>query len=195
MHQLELGRELSDSCVLCGLEHYQAKRYLEGVANDGVNNIPLRQRLMRLGGYCPRHCLVFDELTHLLSSAILFDDFLKTRLARAAAGKRPLNLQCEACAVEQKTRDALMQSIKRYRQDAALQEFLLTAPLCLSHIEQLSRQLPEAVRKQLIAKHDGLLSRLAELIRKHDYRFSDENMTPEEIKSVRQALTLLGVRE
>jgi hypothetical protein len=192
LHQLRQGHTENANCALCGLEEVQVRRYLEGVGNDGVNNIPLRQRLARLGGYCPAHCEQFSRLTHLLSVAILLEDFVKARLERARAGKRPIPIRCEACDVALKARAAFQDAVRRHRRTDLLHETLLAMPLCLTHLEIVCRFVPPEVRVQLVARHDALLKDLAEVVRKHDYRFTHEPMSPQETGSVPAALRLLG---
>ena len=188
LRQIEIGSGVSSLCALCGLEQHAARRYLEGVANDGVNNIPLRQRLTRKGGYCGRHCKVFAGEAHLLSSAILFEDFLERRLGNALAG-RTTRITCEACEAEKDMRRAVRTSLKRSRKDEALHEALEKTPLCLTHLELVCAALPKEARARLIDRHRDLRARLAEVVRKHDYRFSG-SVTQEEARSVREALAL-----
>lgn len=191
LRQLQEGHTENTTCALCGLEEMQVRRYLEGVGNDGVNNIPLRQRLTRLGGYCPAHCEQFSRLTHVLSVAILLEDFVKARLERARAGKRPIPIRCEACDVAKRARSAVQDALKRHRKVELLHNRLLAIPLCLSHLEIVCRLAPPEVRQQLVARHDPLLNDLAEVIRKHDYRFTHEAISPQESASVQTALRLL----
>ena len=65
----------SSGCHLCGYEQFQAQRFLEGIANDGVNDPPLRHRLRNKGGFCARHINVFVNQARILSSAILTRGF------------------------------------------------------------------------------------------------------------------------
>ena len=193
-----LIREFEDAnaksgCSLCWLETRQVTRYLTGVANDGVNNIPLRQKLAERGGYCPPHCAQFADIANPLSAAVLLEAFLKQRLTNAEKGNRPTKIQCEACEVAGKANRTFVKSIRQHRKSDEVQQKLLKAELCLTHLELISRNLPEAVRQQLVAQHDDLRENLAELIRKHDYRFSDETLTGEEKRGVAGALELLGV--
>ena len=188
LRQIEVGSEVSSTCALCGLEGHAARRYLEGVANDGVNNIPLRGRLARKGGYCGRHYKVFASEAHLLSSAILLEDFLGRRLETAAAG-RTTRVTCEACEAEADMRRAVRTSLKRSRKDTELHEALERTPLCLTHLELVCAALPREARERLVEKHRDLRARLAEVVRKHDYRFSG-TVTQEEARSVREALAL-----
>jgi hypothetical protein len=95
----------------------RAQRYLRGIAQDGVNDIPLRQRLRRAGGYCQRHGLMFAENSLLLPAAILLQDILQTRLERIARGdKRPI--VCEVCQLEQTYAKQVIRFVKRKRRSA-----------------------------------------------------------------------------
>ncbi len=179
------------SCLLCAYEKYQAKRYLEGIANDGINDPPLRIRLRNKGGFCGRHTAEFVEEARVLSSAILLEAMLSYRLDRARFGKRPIVVNCEACEVELKTRDNLTKTIKRSRDDKALLDFLFQSESCVGHLELICQQLPEQVRHRFVDKHFKLLKNLAEVIRKHDYRFVSEGISEEETQSIKQALDLL----
>jgi hypothetical protein len=191
-HQLRVARERDAGCSLCGLERYQARRYLEGIASDGVNDPPLRDRLVRQGGYCVRHSREFVALSLLLPSAILLEDVVGYRLRHARQGKRANKLHCAACEVEHKVRTAIAKSVRRHRHEAVLHELLLAGTLCLPHLELVCPELPEPVRQKLIDAHQGLLHDLAEVIRKHDYRFTHEPISAAESASVKAALALLG---
>jgi hypothetical protein len=177
-------------CLFCGYERHQARRYLLGIANDGINDPPLRIRLRNKGGFCGRHTQEFVEEARVLSSAILLEAMLSHRLERARFGKRPIVVDCEACEVEIKTRDNLAKSIKRSRDDKAFLDYLFQSELCVGHLELVCHQLPEQARYRFVDKHYTLLQNLAEVIRKHDYRFVSEGISEEETKSIKEALGL-----
>ncbi len=179
------------SCLFCAYEKHQARRYLLGIANDGINDPPLRIRLRNKGGFCGGHTEEFVEEARVLSSAILLEAMLSYRLERARFGKRPVVIDCEACEVERKTRDNLAKSMKRSRDDKAFLEYVFQAELCVSHLELVCQQLPEPLRHRFVDKHYQLLQNLSEVIRKHDYRFVSEGINEEETQSIKQALNLL----
>ena len=192
LHDLEDASKQTEGCILCFLERRQVSRYLEGVAADGVNNIPLRQKLSSRGGYCAPHSAAFAALASPLSAAILLESFVTLRLGRAAQGKRPVPLRCEACEVGVKTRQSYVKSVARNRAAPELHKVLLAGNLCLDHLELLCKNLSAEVRNALVAQNDGLLQNLAELVRKYDYRFQNETITDEEKRSIKTALRLLG---
>jgi hypothetical protein len=178
-------------CLLCAYEKHQARRYLEGIANDGINDPPLRIRLRNKGGFCGRHTEEFVEEARVLSSAILLEAMLSHRLERARFGKRRVVVNCEACEIERKTRDNLTKNIKRSREDKAVLDYLFQNELCAGHLELVCQQLPEQARYRFVDKHYQLMQNLAEVIRKHDYRFVSEGISEEETRSIKQALNLL----
>jgi hypothetical protein len=177
-------------CLLCAYEKYQARRYLSGIANDGINDPPLRIRLRNKGGFCGRHTEEFVGEARVLSAAILLEAMLSYRLERARFGKRPITVNCEACEVEVKTRDNLAKSIKRSREDKELMDYLFQSELCVGHLELVCQQLPEPARHRFVDKHFQLMQNLSEVIRKHDYRFVSEGISEEETQSIKQALAL-----
>ena len=195
LRQLQQAQTQQGGCAYCALEHYQVSRYLMGVANDGVNNIPLRQRLQQQGGYCLRHCQAFNVHSHVLSSAILLDAFVSSRLARVEAGKRPQVIACEACSIEDSTRKLIRDTLGRYRNDSQVQQLLQDFPPCLPHLESFAPKLPAPLRQTLVAQHQPLRHNLAELIRKHDYRFQQESISDAERGSIQAALRVLGAAE
>ena len=195
LRELTAANDKAEGCSLCWLERRQVTRYLTGVANDGVNNVPLRQKLAERGGYCAPHCRNFAEIANPLSGAILLEAFLSLRLKRSHQGKRPVKLRCEACEAAEKTRETFRKNIKQHRKSEEVQGALVEADLCLTHLELACQVLPEAARTRLVAQHDGLKKNLAELIRKHDYRFTDETITEEEKKSIAGALELFGAEK
>jgi hypothetical protein len=178
-------------CLLCAYECHQARRYLLGIANDGINDPPLRIRLRNKGGFCGRHTEEFVEEARVLSSAILLEAMLSHRLERVRFGKRPIVVKCEACEIELKTRDNLAKSIKRSREEKSFIDFLFQSEVCAGHLELVCQQLPEQARHRFVDKYSQLMQNLAEVIRKHDYRFVSEGIKEEETQSIKEALNLL----
>ena len=142
LHDFKEAEERTEGCILCFLERRQVMRYLGGVASDGVNNIPLRQKLAARGGYCAAHSADFAALASPLSAAILLESFLQERLERAGQGKRPVTLRCEACEVGATARQTYAKTIRRNHSSPDVQTVLLNGKLCLDHLELLCRFLP-----------------------------------------------------
>ena len=192
IYDLETAVAQGERCALCWLEQRQVSRYLEGVSNDGVNNIPLRLRLAKRGGYCAEHSQQFADLAHALSSAILLESFLKQKLENAMAGKRPIRVDCEACEIKADNRKSYAQSLQRLNKKPEIQDLLLRARLCASHVEIASHRAPPFFAAELVSAHDELMHKLSEFVRKYDYRVAGKELhTEEEKQSIKHALKLL----
>lgn len=165
----------------------RAERYLRGIAQDGVNDIPLRQRLRRTGGYCQRHAVMFATNSLLLPSAILLQDILHIRLGRISDGdKRPI--VCDVCQLEEGYAKQVIQFVRRKRKNPAVHAQILTLPWCFTHLEALAHVLPPPVRAQLVDRFAATDAHLSEVIRKHDYRFVNETISEPERDSVKVVL-------
>ncbi len=192
IYDLETAVAQREGCALCWLERRQVSRYLEGVSNDGVNNIPLRIRLAKKGGYCSEHSQQFAEIAHALSSAILLESFLKQKLENAEKGRRPLQISCEACEIKADNRKSFAQSLQRSNKKPEIQALLLKARLCATHLQIASHRAPPLFAAQLTAEHDELMHNLSEFVRKYDYRVAGKELhTEEEKQSIKRALALL----
>ncbi|MEM7734992.1 MAG: hypothetical protein AAF267_04310 [Deinococcota bacterium] len=183
-----LEQHRDSSCAVCGLLEARSLRYLEGIARDGVNDIPLRQRLRKQGGYCARHAKLFADQSLLLPTAILLKDMLDARLERVIDGNtKPI--RCEACQLEADYLEHLIKHIRKHKQ--AAEAVLMTLPLCLTHLTAVCKPFPKPVREKLIRRFDVTDAHLSEVIRKHDYRFQDEAISKDERASVEVVLGLL----
>ena len=192
IHDLETALQETQSCAICWLEQRQVTRYLTGVSNDGVNNIPLRMRLAKKGGYCSEHSEQFVKVSQPLSSAILLESFLKQKLERAAKGKKAIQIDCEACEIKIDNRKSYAKSIQRTIKQSHIQDLLLKAQLCTTHIQLVAQRAPAFFTYQLTAQHDELMQNLAEFIRKYDYRVvNKEQHSQAEKESIKTALALL----
>lgn len=193
LHELQEAAARSPACLLCELEQQQAEGYLEGIIADGVNDPKLRAELRARGGYCAPHLTRFLTLAHPLAAAIVLQDLLELRLARVSQGKAMGRLRCPACEVETRARKSLVASLKKRRDDAAVEAALRRASLCVLHLELAAQAVP-ALRESLARRHDALLAALAELVRKHDYRFAHEAISDAEKASLAETARLFGAK-
>ena len=88
----------SDGCPLCAARAGAEQRLVDALIGEAVNDLGVRQRLDRAGGYCPRHTGLLPARERArrggtLGSAILLGAVLDARLGRLraledAAGRR-----------------------------------------------------------------------------------------------------------
>lgn len=188
-------------CPLCHLSLTFARRYLDAVLHEQVNDTEVRANLRAARGYCNTHAWMLSEGRGIvLSVAILQHDLLNTviqatdpspqgrdarRSARHILQRLHPTAECPACVNQRTMEDLALQTMLEHLSDPQLAAALDQTPgLCLPHF---------ARALELVTHHDQLdrllhfqraaLTRLrdqlAELIRKHDYRYTDLELGPE----------------
>lgn len=87
---------------------------------------------------------------------------------------------CPACVVQTDSEKMLLSTLLSGFTDAAFRDALARSPgLCLPHLRRALAQAPDeatfnALRDAAIEHEETLLAHLNEVIRKHDYRFTEE---------------------
>jgi uncharacterized protein DUF6062 len=61
-------------CPVCSLRHAAVHRYLEGILYESVNDVGLRQTLIRSRGFCREHAWELVGLGDSLATAIIYRD-------------------------------------------------------------------------------------------------------------------------
>lgn len=168
---LELLR--SPTCVVCARANGSARRTLEGILRDGVNDVQVRNDWRARGGLCPEHWRVWRTLdSPPLSTAILAEDLLRSYRERG----RDAAVRCLGCETRAKAERRALDALARLpldRIDAALAEG--PGLVCVTHLEMLSAG---ALRSRFEQRLDELLHHLAEQVRTSDHRFVAERRGP-----------------
>ena len=155
-----LGRP---GCPVCAARLFSEQRLIDAVIGEAVNDVGVRRRLERAGGYCRRHAglLPIRERARgggTLGSAILLGSVLEARLERlraldGAGGRRlhgPLELRtapsCPLCADIHASVAAVRTVLLSRLEDSGWAEALATAVLCLDDLMALW---------QVVARSDG----------------------------------------
>ena len=199
---------LEKCCVLCRLTERSVLRILRAFLDEFVNDPPQRLLLRQSRGFCREHTRVLSEMADPLATAILYSDLIATTRERWARSQKKggrfslparrsaePKFPCPACgeeaAAEQRYAAALAAGLTRasIRTDWETQ-----GVLCVAHTEQVAffstSDIAAALYQQQSARLAKLEEELAEIIRKHDYRFRGEPWGPER-SAWRRALALL----
>lgn len=175
-------------CAVCQLTLRSVTRWMKSVAYEQVNDIDLRERLRRAGGFCNPHAhLWLREARSVLGTAVIYRDLLKSALraieSAAPASRLLRGLRrndelggCPACETqleaEQRYLEALLEAVAATVMGAS-------DGLCRRHTLAAMRS-GEAARLVVARTRraiEALLEELDEVIRKEDYRFRDETRT------------------
>lgn len=171
-------------CALCVLGARAASRYLETMSGELLVDPGVRGQLRAALGFCRPHAHELDATAPRLTVAILHEDWLQRAAQELESWSRPRRGRppagpCAACAARQQSETELTRVMAAFLDDAELvAAYEQSSGLCLPHTLDLCRQLPEPARQRVIAREreriERLRGELAEVIRKHDYRFRDE---------------------
>lgn len=166
-----------------------------------VNDVGVRATLRNARGYCNAHAWMLTE-GHgvVLGTAIILHDVLQgvleaTDVAPLGRGVRQHaqeilrrlhpTAECPACAHRRMMEDIAIQTLLKYLDDPQLAAALdKTDGICLPHFSRALELVEDSghLRRLLDFQRRALRrlrDELAELIRKHDYRFADEGFGEE----------------
>lgn len=204
-------------CPLCELGLKAESAFIDSLNYERVLDLKTRDALKASRGLCHHHSQVWRDvqgsalgiaIVYRVSILDLLRDtdpsgtqstglFRRKRGATAVAEALSASQSCPACTVGQDTARrfsaVLIQDVPGEDFQARL---VACGGLCLPHLREVLT-LPGADRvcDQLIRCHrlvwEQLMGELEEFIRKNDYRFSEERMTPSESTSWTRALGLL----
>lgn len=182
-------------CPICRLVARDTRRYLQSLL-DSVNDVEMRRELRLAGGFCRKHTWQAARLGSHLSVSILWADLVTAFLDTAGHGLTA-GRGCMACRKAAQMAEIYCDVLNRHLEQGELQpEYLSSTGLCLPHLQAaLTTALPAA--RQFLANTEKanltrLHAELAEIIRKHDYRYRDEPWGPEKDAWSRAAAKLAG---
>lgn len=207
-------------CPVCRVAYKRTRRYLWGFLYERVNDPQTREELLASRGFCARHAWALGQFHDALGVAIVYCHLvqdLERNIARVGTektiwrGGRALAAQlrkaltpsqeCPACQQVKEVETAALDALIRRIQRRDVWE-RLSGPsgLCLPHFTAgLALARDSATAHRLLGAELAALAvvvrDLGELIRKHDYRFSREGLTPEEGRSWTRAIEFLVGRD
>ncbi len=208
-----------EGCILCRLAAQQTRRYLETWKDEMFTDIDVREELRRSRGFCNTHTWQLAQMGAALPLAQAYRDILSdatelltnehgidTRRPRWFESRRTSHKRapCPACQHKDQTLARLVIALRQALPDPTFYtRFMASHGLCLPHFQfacNLQPQdKPEAwlpqLRQAQLACLQRLDEQLAELIRKHDYRFKHETRGDEMLSWQRAAGLVAGEDE
>jgi hypothetical protein len=191
-------------CAICRLAVKAVSSYLSGMLWESVNDPGARGAIRAARGFCNYHTHVLAEMASSLSLAIIYEDLVGAALedlADACSGMRRRRRrapECPACRMRAEATRRYLDVLTAEIPDPDWRAHLEASDgLCFGHAVQACSLtqgenrafLLEIAERKLMA----LKAELAEVIRKNDYRFSDEPWGSESDSPRRAALMMAGV--
>ncbi|HXF81800.1 MAG TPA: DUF6062 family protein [bacterium] len=199
-------------CPICRIVRQAEQRYLWGYLYEQVNDPHSREEFIAARGFCADHARALLAFHDVLGVAILYRHLVgeltaalerassaAARTLRAAAQRIAAALApdagCPACRHVRLHEDALLHAlVVRLEPPEVWERLCGPAALCVRHFLAALRVADRAAQARLVQAELTALRAVArdldELIRKFDYRFRHETVTPDEAASWTRAIEL-----
>lgn len=209
-YQVLLEACKQEGCALCRLSYESTYRYLDAWKYELFTDIDLQKELRHSQGFCHTHTWQLAQMGAALPLAqnyrSILSDTVSQLQAEEASGNRlrhffatkqePQHSRCLACLQQEGEEVHLVHTLRHaILDDAFYTVFANSSGLCLHHL-RLASELKMSdtpgnwlsrLRQGQITCLQRLDAQLAELIRKHDYRFKDEEKGPEMLSWIQAA--------
>ena len=166
-----------EGCAICALNRSAVEGWLDSLLREGVTNVKSRLAFREAGGLCRDHGTMLDVRGNSLGVAILMEDLL-TQANPAYLSRRTV-IRCAACDFLRETEARYVDALgKALVWPETRERFAASPGLCVPHMRKLflraRRPVETWVRTTCAAHLEPIAAELAEIIRKHDYRFQGE---------------------
>jgi hypothetical protein len=204
-------------CPLCRLGRRAVIRYIDTLNYEGINDPGLRRALRNAHGLCQHHAW---QWTHLRGSplgvAIVYQNLVKDLIEileipasaaprgrgnrRQTATRLAASARCPACRTEDEAIERYSLTLLAHLDQPELAgAYAQAGGLCLPHLRTVLAQADDTqartVQAWQLAIYRGLYGELAEFVRKHDHRFSQEPFGAEKDSWTRAVAALAGAAD
>lgn len=186
-----------DDCPICLMRKKWAHEFVDAFLYEGVNDRSFRKIIRDNGGFCRRHAYDMmaqgDPLAHSILYSDLIGDYLKNIDAKKKKG-------CLMCDKEQEADKIMYRAFMEYFiNDEPFRQKIADTKCCICrpHLKELKDVFGrnKNALKDLYAVQIDNLTRakehLDEIVRKHDYRYTDEPLTEPERLAWKRAVKLM----
>ncbi|GCE03987.1 DUF6062 family protein [Dictyobacter aurantiacus] len=219
-YQALLSACAREGCLLCNLVHESIYRYLDSWKYELFTDVEIRQELRNTQGFCYIHTWQLARMGATLPIAQAYRDILSDTIdqlqqnssATGPSGGLFRRLfenkedatnkpDCPACKQKAQAEERYIHSLRQaLLDDEFLAALSQSTGLCLDHFklasEMRTKEVPgnwyQRLRQAQLTCLQRLDAQLGELIRKHDYRFKEEERGSEMLAWKRAAGLVAG---
>ncbi len=216
-YQVLLEACKQEGCALCRLSYESTYRYLDAWKYELFTDVDLQKGLRRSLGFCHTHTWQLVQMGAALQIAQNYRSILSDTMSQLQEAEGTLSggllrrffdtkqeqqhLPCPACRQQEEAEVHLVHTLRHAILDRVFYTtFTQSRGLCLHHLH-LASELKMSdtpgdwlsqLRKGQIECLQRLDVQLAEMIRKHDYRFKNEERGPEMVSWLHAAGLVAG---
>ncbi|MCO5215575.1 MAG: DUF6062 family protein [Thermomicrobiales bacterium] len=216
VHDLRTSLESFAGCPICHVLQSKLLRYIEAINYEAVNEPDFRRTFMKQEGFCHRHAWQWQKHAFLLGTASLYHELLEhlpdIEHTHAPAYHPRWNLfrdqpadnddrPCPLCSWTTLTEHDLIEAfMDGLRDPSIVATYESHVGLCRPHLASvMEAELSHEERAILSNREEKtrrvLRDQLAEIIRKHDYRYSHEQPGDEVGAAERAIAHIVGERD
>ena len=186
-----------DDCPVCLIMDEWLDNFLEEFLYECVNDRSMRRRIMETGGFCPKHAKAMmgkgDPLGHSIIYTVLIDDYIKNPDAKKKEGCLVCDLEIDA---ERRSLNAFLNFFGESEEFSNAFRETKTC-ICRPHLKKMKKltRNKDLIKKLSDVQNENLTHAkgcLDEIIRKHDYHYTDEQLTDEERLAWQRAVKLMS---
>jgi hypothetical protein len=195
-------------CPICRVGASSAKRYMKSMFNEYVNDITMRDNLLKSMGYCYEHTqlLLNVRIADALGASIIYENIVKKILREVPEQIKSTDFEkatartkaCPACEqrddVFARSSFELGKSLGDEKMRSALEK---SDGLCFPHLSQVLENAQNADNETFLltltkSKLEARQAEMAEVIRKSDHQFKDEKITQDEAIAWKKVISMIS---
>jgi hypothetical protein len=201
-------------CAICRIVFEQTIQHIDTLNYECVMDPDIRAHVKKSAGFCAQHAPLWNKHAAKLATAQIYGDildravqdlkdltFAKRRPTDVVRGKRRTvdvlseESDCLICTSSSANLAHLIKVLNRSLSDQRVRSAFDSGTICFDHGRTVLATAPdiqafEIVRNRLLALAQGARADLAQVVRKHDHRFSSEE-PGKEVGSGERAIRLV----
>lgn len=204
---------VNDNCPVCSLMKERNHSAMDNFLYECANLPDIRLKIKKEGGFCERHSKELREFGDPLAHAILYQDlfdeafqelnqtFLPKKITFLGKKESQKN-NCFFCRKEKTGEEHYTKAMANAVSNAKfLETYTQKGMLCLPHLKMAlsSKTKDQEKVKQLKQitwnKYNKIWDSLKEIVRKHDFHYTNEPLTEQEKKDWKRAVDIFNSLE
>ena len=189
-HKLKEALMEAEQCPICQIVEDAISWHLESFLSEHICDVKIRALWREAGGLCPGHTQLLEKSGPPLPRAILYHDLITSHIPSPPQKRRwrknKPQRKCPVCEQVAQIEKGYLGLLYESLAKGSFHELLAASScFCLPHWRGfLAVSKPgaaqDAFQKAQLEKTAALTKNLSEFIRKHDWRYNDEALLPEE---------------
>lgn len=198
-----------ESCPICELMSDRIRKSMDSFLYEAVNDSVLRDKIKRSGGFCSCHAHMLADMGDPLAHALIYGDLIRDavdNIEKAVPKVENISRNktgCFFCEMMREGEKSYIGTFVDAYHDSMFRNGYIAGRscLCLPHFEHICKMkkgkleiLPD-ITEDTIMKYRELISDLAEIKRRNDYRYMHEPWTERQKEAWKKAVIMINSKK